>query len=128
MSYLPSDNTAASSAFILDKSSASAVSSDITQHSETAFLSIRYSYFIDVRHSIVVNSSTAGLNIWRHWSTANKLGGTFRSNSISGLTMMTDESYCAANTPSVSMTRTSASSGTANITQDISFKSIWRIT
>lgn len=127
MSYKPTDNATGQNAMIVDINSASTVGADITTHTDSTFLSTRHIYFIDVRHNIAVNSSSAGLNIWRHWSTATKLGGTFRCNGQSGVTMMTDESYCGANVVNSNMTRTSSASGTAVVTSDISFKAIWRI-
>jgi hypothetical protein len=128
MSYLPSDNGASVNAMLVDINSATSVSSDITSHTDSSFLSTRYTYFVDVRHDLTVNESSAGLNFWRHWSTGTKFGGTFRCNGQSSLTMMTDESYCGANVINSSMTRTSSSVGTAVITSDKSFKAIWRIT
>ena len=127
MSYLPSDNGPAQNAMIVDLNSSSIVSSDITNHSDGLFRSIRYRYFLDVRHNITVNDTVGGLNAWRNLSTGIKFGGTFRCNAVSGLTMMTDESYCGANTINTNVTRPEATSGTAIITSDVSFKAIWRI-
>jgi len=128
MSYLPSDNGPSVNAMIVDINSATSVSSDITSHTDSTFFSTRYSYFIDVRHNITVDTAVAGLNFWRHWSTGTKFGGTFRCNGQSATTIMTDESYCGANAINSSMTRTSSPIGTAAVTVDQSFKGIWRIT
>jgi hypothetical protein len=128
MSYLPSDNGSSVNAMIVDVNSSGSVSSDITSHTDGTFLSTRYTYFIDVRHNITLGDPVSGLNFWRHWSTGTKFGGTFRGNAPSGLTMMTDESYCGANIVNSNMSLTSSSSGGASVVSDISFKAIWRIT
>ena len=127
MSYLPSDNGPAQNAMIVDRNSSSTVSSDIISHSDNLFYSNRYRYFLDVRHNITVNDSVSGLNLWRYLSTGSKFGGTFRCNAVSGVTMMTDESYCGANDINVNMTRGQSTTGDAIITTDLSFKAIWRI-
>lgn len=128
MSYLPSDKGASVNAMLVDINSATSVSSDITSHTDSSFLSTRYTYFVDVRHNITVNDSVSGLNIWRNWSTGTKFGGIFRCNAVSGVTMMADESYCGANVVNSNMTRTSSGSGAAAVSSDKSFKAIWRIT
>lgn len=125
MSYNPIDAVSVN-AMQLDIASASSVSSDITTHNDSTFVSARYIYFVDVRSSLTI-SAGSGLNFWRNWSTGAKFGGTFRGNDISGTTMMTDESFCGANTTTTSMTRTSVSVGSASLGTDITFKSIWRI-
>ena len=125
MSYNPIDAVSVN-AMQLDIASASSLSGDITTHNDATFVSARCIYFVDVRSSLTV-AAGAGLNFWRNWSTGPKFGGTFRGNDVSGTTMMTDESFCGANTTTGAMTRTSASSGDSSVGSDITFKSIWRI-
>lgn len=125
MSYNPIDAVSVP-AMQLDIASASSLSGDITTHNDSTFVSARYIYFVDVRSSLTV-SAGAGLNYWRNWSTGAKFGGTFRGNDVSGTTMMTDESFCGANTITASMTRASVSVGIGTLGSDITFKSIWRI-
>jgi hypothetical protein len=125
MSYYPSDNIASNAMQLF--TSGATLSADITTNNDTQFLSNRFIYFIDIRHLYNVNSSVTGLNVWRHLSTGTKFGGTFRCNAVSSLTMMTDESYCAANVINSMMTTTVSTSGSGVVANNFIFKAIWRI-
>ena len=92
MSYDPSQ-VLGTRAIQIDLDASSVLSDDITTHTATAILATQI-YFIDARQYYQVNSSSAGRLSYLSFNGFAFLGGTFRMNTITSVTTMTDESYC----------------------------------
>lgn len=125
MSYDPSQ-VLSTRAIQIDLDASSVLSDDITTHTGTAILATQI-YFIDTRQYFQVSSAGAGLITYSNFNGFTFLGGTFRGNTISSVTTMTDESYCGANARSVSLGVTTSGVGTNPITLNKSWRAFWRI-
>lgn len=125
MSYDPSQ-AIGTRAIQIDLNSATVLSDDITQHTET---SIRASsiYFIDVRHYFVTYQSMIS---YRNFNTplCYPFGGQWKGRQISSGSTACDESYCGVNQRNTALTVFIYTEGyDGYITENNSFKSFWRI-
>ena len=125
MSYDPSQ-VLGTRAIQIDLDASSILSDDITTHTATAILATQV-YFIDARQYYQVTGTTSGRLSYLNFNGFAFLGGTFRMNTITSVTTMTDESYCGANTRGVSLGVTSVGTGTNPITLNKSWRAFWRI-
>lgn len=125
MSYDPSQ-VLGTRAVQIDLDTSSVLSDDITTHTITSILATQV-YFIDARHYYQVTGTTSGRLSYLSFIEFAFLGGTFRMNTISSVTTMTDESYCGANTRGISLGLTSVGTGTNPIVVSKSWRAFWRI-
>jgi hypothetical protein len=110
----------------IDINSASVLSDDITQHTETS-ITAKSVYFIDVRHMYSTNLSGTGCIAYRNFNNFLPFGGQFKVNNVSSGSTSCDESYCGVNTRNTALTVFVNNINGGNITANNSFKSLWRI-
>lgn len=110
----------------IDLNSATVLSDDITQHTETS-ITAGSIYFIDVRHYLV---TTQSLISYRNFNTplCYPFGGQWKGREISAGSTACDESYCGVNQRNTELSVFIYTEGyPSRISQNNSFKSFWRI-
>lgn len=110
----------------IDLNSATVLSDDITQHTETS-ITARGIYFIDVRHYFLTIQSVIS---YRNFNTPLNypFGGQWKGRQISSGSTACDESYCGVNQRNTALTVFVNTEGApGSISQNNSFKSFWRI-
>lgn len=110
----------------IDLNSATVLSDDITQHTETSITASSI-YFIDVRHYFLTTHSVIS---YRNFNTPLNypFGGQWKGLDINSGSTACDESYCGVNQPNTALTVLINTEGYAfGFSQNNSFKSFWRI-